>query len=86
MSIDPEIRRLVVSQLYTNYVLRASFFSQTEVFLTISGHMYGRPIHGQLEVKGEGATGYNTLWKSAEGVFIKPTEAPKTIQMPRDEF
>jgi len=59
---------------------------QTEVFLTISGHMYGRPIHGQLEVKGEGATGYNTLWKSAEGVFIKPTEAPKTISMPRDEF
>jgi len=58
---------------------------QTEVYLTISGHMYGRPIHGQLEVKGDSPSGYNTLWKSAEGVFIKPTEA-KTLTMPRDEF
>jgi hypothetical protein len=36
--------------------------------------MYGRPIHGQLEVKGDGSAGYNTLWKTAEGVFVKPTE------------
>lgn len=59
--------------------------AQTEVYLTISGHMYGRPIHGQLEVKGDGSAGYNTLWKSAEGVFIKPTET-KTSSRPSDEL
>ena len=67
------------------FTLSLQTFKQTEVYLTISGHMYGRPIHGQLEVKGDGSSGYNTLWKSAEGVFIKPTET-KTTSMPRDEF
>jgi len=60
--------------------------AQTEVYLTISGHMYGRPIHGQLEVKGDGSSGYNTLWKSAEGVFIKPTETKPPNHPNHDEF
>jgi len=57
---------------------------QTEVYLAVSGAMYGRPIHGHLEVKGDGAKGYNTVWKSAEGVFVKPTEVDDTSRDSRE--
>lgn len=47
----------------------------TGKFLAISGQQYGRPISGQREVIASVASGYEALWTSAEGIFIKPSRA-----------
>lgn len=45
--------------------------------MTISGHTYGRPIAGQKEVCAISYSDSNCYWKTAEGVFIKPSDPPK---------
>ncbi|XP_071960001.1 stromal cell-derived factor 2-like [Antedon mediterranea] len=49
----------------------------TEKYLTITGEVYGRPIHGQREVSAQGSPNSNTYWKAMEGVYIKPNEDEK---------
>lgn len=49
----------------------------TEKFLTVTGDVYGRPIHGQKEVCAHSTASQNNYWKSMEGVYIKPNEGDK---------
>ncbi len=42
----------------------------TGVFLGASGHTFGRPIHGQMEVVGLTMPDISTKWKAAEGIYV----------------
>lgn len=44
----------------------------TDVYLSVSGRTFGRPINGQMEVIGVGNSYSATEWKTAEGLFIHP--------------
>ena len=46
----------------------------TGVFLGVSGRKFGRPIHGQMEVIGLSMPDSSTKWKTAEGIFIHPSD------------
>ncbi|XP_019366519.1 PREDICTED: stromal cell-derived factor 2, partial [Gavialis gangeticus] len=48
--------------------------SSTDVFLSVTGEQYGRPIHGQKEVHGMSYSNQNNYWKVMEGIFMKPSE------------
>lgn len=48
--------------------------SDTEVFLSVSGHTYGRPIHGQMEIIGQTYSDQSAYWITKEGVYVKPNE------------
>lgn len=45
----------------------------TEVWLSLSGNTYGRPIHGHMEVVGATYPESTSYWKTAEGLFLQPT-------------
>lgn len=52
----------------------------TQMWLSLSGNTYGRPIFGQLEVicsNNADSTGY---WKTAEGVYVQPTNKVENQQ------
>ncbi|XP_032934096.1 stromal cell-derived factor 2 [Catharus ustulatus] len=49
--------------------------TSTDVFLSVTGEQYGRPIHGQKEVHGMAASSQNNYWKVMEGIFMQPSEA-----------
>nr|SVE75401.1 EOG090X0E0P [Daphnia dolichocephala] len=42
----------------------------TNVYLASSGHAYGRPINGQLEIVGLTKLDSSCQWKTAEGLYI----------------
>nr|SVE76661.1 EOG090X0E0P [Daphnia longispina] len=42
----------------------------TNVYLASSGHAYGRPINGQLEIVGLTRLDSSCQWKTAEGLYI----------------
>ncbi|XP_032786877.1 stromal cell-derived factor 2 isoform X3 [Daphnia magna] len=42
----------------------------TNVYLATSGHAYGRPINGQLEIVGLTRLDSSCQWKTAEGLYI----------------
>ncbi|XP_022091175.1 stromal cell-derived factor 2-like [Acanthaster planci] len=46
----------------------------TNSYLTVSGDVYGRPIHGQREICTVPNANQSNQWKAMEGVYIKPTE------------
>jgi len=46
----------------------------TGVFLGASGHTYGRPINGQMEIVGLSMPDSTTKWKTAEGIFVHPSD------------
>ncbi len=48
--------------------------SDTGVFLGASGHTFGRPIHGQMEVIGMSMPDVSAKWRAAEGIFVHPTD------------
>ncbi|KAK8779697.1 hypothetical protein V5799_018961 [Amblyomma americanum] len=49
--------------------------ADTEAWLSVSGKSYGKQLGGQLEVCGELAPyDESCLWRTAEGVFVKPGE------------
>lgn len=48
----------------------------TEALLSVTGEQYGRPIHGQMEVHAMSGPSQHSLWKTMEGVFMKPSESP----------
>lgn len=54
--------------------------TSTDVFLSVTGEQYGRPIHGQKEVHGMAASSQNNYWKVMEGIFMQPSEAFQTEQ------
>lgn len=51
----------------------------TEVYLAVSGHTYGRPISGQMEIIGTTYSDSSTYWVVKEGVFVKPNEVEKFL-------
>jgi len=46
----------------------------TENYLAVSGHTYGRPIAGQMEIIGTTYMDSSTYWTSKEGIYVKPNE------------
>ncbi|XP_015905597.1 stromal cell-derived factor 2 [Parasteatoda tepidariorum] len=48
--------------------------ADTDMWMAVSGNTYGRPIAGQREVCALPYSDSNCFWKTAEGVFIKPTD------------
>lgn len=50
----------------------------TDVYLSVTGEQYGRPINGQREVHGMIASSQNNYWKAMEGIFMKPSEQHRT--------
>merc|ERR1711936_1208433 len=48
--------------------------SDTGVFLGASGHTFGRPINGQMEIVGLSMPDVSTKWKTAEGIYIHPSD------------
>ncbi|EFN88606.1 Stromal cell-derived factor 2 [Harpegnathos saltator] len=47
---------------------------ETNIYLSISGRVYGSPISGQMEIVGEYSSSPHTQWKAMEGMFIHPTD------------
>ncbi|XP_073421623.1 stromal cell-derived factor 2 [Dendrobates tinctorius] len=52
--------------------------TSTSVLLSITGEQYGRPINGQREVHGMTYASQHNYWKVMEGIFMKPSEPPRT--------
>ncbi|XP_068600688.1 stromal cell-derived factor 2 [Brachionichthys hirsutus] len=52
----------------------------TDALLSVTGEQYGRPIHGQREVHAMSHLSQHSLWKTMEGVFMKPSESPAGSQ------
>ncbi|KAM4702450.1 stromal cell-derived factor 2 [Discoglossus pictus] len=52
--------------------------TSTDVLLSVTGEQYGRPINGQREVHGMSYFNQNNFWKVMEGIFMKPSEPPRT--------
>ncbi|NP_001088005.1 stromal cell derived factor 2 L homeolog precursor [Xenopus laevis] len=52
--------------------------TSTNVFLSITGEQYGRPINGQREVHCMSYSNQNSYWKVMEGIFMKPSEQSRT--------
>lgn len=48
----------------------------TDALLSVTGEQYGRPIHGQREVHAMSGPSQHSLWKTMEGIFMKPSEIP----------
>lgn len=46
----------------------------TGMWLSLSGNIYGRPIFGQLEVVCSSSAESSSYWKTAEGVYVQPTD------------
>lgn len=67
---------ILSSFCFIAYIIYSSCFIFCR-FMTISGHTYGRPIAGQKEVCAISYSDSNCYWKTAEGVFIKPSDPPK---------
>lgn len=42
----------------------------TQMYLSISGRTFGRPINGQMEVVGMHSSSGAVHWQSAEGVYL----------------
>lgn len=45
----------------------------TQQWLSLSGNSYGRPIYGQMEVICSPTSDKLSFWKTAEGIFVQPT-------------
>ncbi|KGL75582.1 Stromal cell-derived factor 2, partial [Tinamus guttatus] len=43
--------------------------ASTDVFLSVTGEQYGRPIHGQKEVHGMASASHNNYWRGMGGLF-----------------
>lgn len=51
----------------------------TDVYCSVSGRTFGRPINGQMEVIGVTNSYQSTEWKASEGIFIHPSQSSKPI-------
>jgi len=52
----------------------------TEMYLGLSGHTYGSPVHGQMEIVGISRPNVSSKWKVLEGVYINPVEQVASSQ------
>nr|CAG4641224.1 EOG090X0E0P [Eulimnadia texana] len=58
----------------------------TKVYLSCSGHTYGRPINGQMEIVGIKRNDQTTKWQTAEGLYIHQSSFnPKSSSSSRPE-
>lgn len=55
----------------------------TDMWLSLSGNTYGRPIFGQMEVICSSSSDATSYWKTAEGVYVQPTS--KSNDTPRHD-
>lgn len=66
-----------------DYWLRANaiklFHIDTEVYCSVSGRTFGRPINGQMEIVGVSNSYQATEWKTSEGIFIHPSQPSKPV-------
>ena len=46
----------------------------TEMYLSSSGHVYGRPIQGQMEIIASSYSDSSAYWIAKEGIFVKPND------------
>uniref|UniRef100_A0A834R5S1 Stromal cell-derived factor 2 n=1 Tax=Sarcoptes scabiei TaxID=52283 RepID=A0A834R5S1_SARSC len=51
----------------------------TEMFLASSGHSYGRPIHGQMEIIAQHYSDSSVYWTAKEGIYVKPNDQSKYV-------
>jgi len=59
----------------------------TGSYLSASGHTFGRPINGQMEIVGTMSPDGSTNWKVQEGVYIHPSDFnPKKSYGGHDEL
>jgi len=59
----------------------------TGVYLSASGHTFGRPINGQMEIVGTSMPDSSTKWKVQEGVYIHHSDFnPKKSAGGHDEL
>lgn len=58
----------------------------TNVYLSISGRTFGRPINGQLEVVGVSNDHQAAEWKTAEGIFVHPKDKTKSEKVHHNEL
>ncbi|XP_076361842.1 stromal cell-derived factor 2-like [Tachypleus tridentatus] len=57
----------------------------TDSWLSVSGHSYGRPIHGHFEVCAVQHLDSSSYWRTVEGVYIKPEDSsPKLIHQHKE--
>jgi len=60
--------------------------SDTGVFLSASGHTFGRPINGQMEIVGTSRADGSTHWKTQEGVYVHHTDFDPKRSAGHDEL
>jgi len=60
--------------------------SDTGVFLSASGHTFGRPINGQMEIVGTSRADGSTHWKTQEGVYVHQTDFDPKRSAGHDEL
>lgn len=59
----------------------------TGAYLAASGHTFGRPINGQMEIVGTSMPDGSTYWQVQEGVFVHPSDFnPKRATGSHDEL
>ncbi|XP_003747610.1 stromal cell-derived factor 2 [Galendromus occidentalis] len=46
----------------------------TEMWLSLSGQSFGRPISGQMEIIGGSYADSSSYWRAQEGVYVKPAD------------
>ncbi|XP_023327953.1 stromal cell-derived factor 2 [Eurytemora carolleeae] len=59
----------------------------TGVYLAASGHAFGRPINGQMEIVGSSSVDGSTSWTAQEGVYIHQSDFnPNKSTLGHDEL
>merc|ERR1712045_822246 len=60
--------------------------SDTGAFLSASGHTFGRPINGQMEIVGSIRADGSAQWKTQEGVYVHQTDFDPKRSSGHDEL
>jgi len=60
--------------------------ADTGMYLAASGHTFGRPIQGQMEIVGQHRPDGSTQWKTQEGVYVHQTDFDPKGQRGHDEL
>jgi len=61
--------------------------ADTGAYLGASGHTFGRPINGQMEIIGSPRADGSTKWRTMEGVYVHPSDFnPKRSRSTHDEL
>merc|ERR1711868_191210 len=60
--------------------------ADTGMFLSASGHTFGRPIQGQMEIVGQSRPDGSTQWRTQEGVYVHQTDFDPKRRPGHDEL